>query len=105
MAPVVAGTTHMQMEVTMLGGSVMTMLMGVQFKPKRGANRQGSQHQQGHTHQKFRPGRHGFDVGQVFEANGDQGKNHDAGGVTGPPGHGMPKGRQRLVQGEGRHRH
>jgi hypothetical protein len=95
---VVAGTAHMQVEMAMLMGTVMKMVVSVQLKTERSADRQSTHDQKGDTHKEFRPRRHGLHMGQVFEADGDQGQNHDSGGVTGPPGHGMPKGRQRLVQ-------
>ena len=104
-ATVVAGTAHMQMEMTMLGGTVVAVPMGVQFQPERRAHGQGTHHKQGHTHQKFRPRRHGLHVGQVFQTNGDQRQNHNSCGMTNAPSQGMSKGGPWLAQGEGRHCH
>ena len=95
----------MQMKMTMLGGTVVAVLMGVQFQPERRAHGQGTHHKQGHTHQKFRPRRHGLHVGQVFQTNGDQRQNHNSGGMTSTPSQGMTKGGPWLAQGEGRHCH
>jgi hypothetical protein len=104
-ATVIAGTVHMQVKMTMLGGTVVAVLMGVQFQPKGRAHGQGTHHQQGHAHEEFRPGRHGLHMGQVFQPNGDQRQNHNSGGVTGTPSQGVTKGSPWLVQREGRHRH
>eukprot|EP00992_Anisonema_acinus_P003585 TRINITY_DN13398_c0_g1_i1.p2 TRINITY_DN13398_c0_g1~~TRINITY_DN13398_c0_g1_i1.p2 ORF type:complete len:158 (+),score=22.64 TRINITY_DN13398_c0_g1_i1:196-669(+) len=104
-ATVVAGAAHMQMKMTMLGGTIVAVLMGVQFQPERRAHGQSTHHQQGHTHQKFRPRRHGLHVGQVFQTNGDQRQNHNSGGVTNAPSQGVTKGGPWLAQGEGRHCH
>ena len=101
MATVVAGAAYMQMEMTMLGGTIVAVLMGVQFQPERRAHGQGTHHKQGHAHEEFCPRRHGLHVGQVFQTNGDQRQNHNSGGVTNAPSQGMTKAAHGLFREKG----
>ena len=79
MAAVVALAAHMQMQVLMGFDTVMTVLMAVQFQPECRSHSEHPNHQQCYTHQKFRPGGHRFNVGQVLERDGNQGQHHHSG--------------------------
>ena len=95
---VVAGTAHMQMEVTMLMGTIMKMIMGVQFKPERGADRQSTHQQESAAHQKIGPCRHCFDMNEVFQADRSEGEHHNANRMTSPPSQPSAQGSDGLSQ-------
>ena len=111
MAAVVALATHVQMQVLMAGVTLtvimvlMVVLMAVQLQPEGRAHGEGTDHQQGDAHKELRPGGHGLNMSEVLDADGDQGENDDAGGMTGTPGQSTAAGGKGSVEGEGSHRH
>ena len=114
-ASVVALAAHMQMQVLMAGVSLtvtvtvivvlVVVLMTVQLQPEGRAHGEGTDHQQGDANKELRPGGHGLNVSEVLDADGDQGKNDDAGGMTGSPGQSTAAGGAGSVEREGSHRH
>ena len=67
MAPVVALTAHMQMQMLVGLVAIVMVFMAVQLQPKGRSHCQSTHHQQSNAHQKFRPGGHRFDVDQILK--------------------------------------
>ena len=105
MAPVVALTTHMQMQVLMLVITLVMVFMAVQLQPESRSHRQGTHHQESNAHEKFRPGGHRLHVDQILEPDRDQGQEHHSCRMPCPPGQTCPQRRQGFAQREGGHRH
>ena len=110
MAAVIALAAHVEMQVLVIGAAgvgvvVVVMVVAVELQPEGGADGEGTDDKQGDTHKEFSPGGHGLNMGEVLETDGDQGKNNNTGGMTGPPGQGTATGGEGPVEGERSHCH
>ena len=84
---------------------VVAMLVAVELQPESRTHSQSTDNQQGDANEKFSPGRHGLDRGEVLETDRDQSQDNHSGRVACSPGQSAAAGRQRTVDGKRSHRH
>ena len=69
MTPVVALSTHVQMQVLVRLITLVVVLMTVQLKTEGRSHRQGTHHQESDAHQKLGPGGHRLHMDQILKPN------------------------------------
>lgn len=105
MAAVIPLASDMEMEVAMLRFPPVTMLMGMELQTESCPDGKRANHQEGQTDEKFRPGRHGLDVGQILDHERDQSQRNHTGRMAGSPGQSGTDRTPGTVHGHRRHRH